>query len=279
MEKSMKFIDMPIINKGITHGGVFHADDVFSTALLQLFNPNLEIERVMKVEETIDVNATTGTIVYDIGDGRFDHHHGELKYREDGCPKAAFGLLWEQFGPYLTDFDESAWKIIDDDLVRAIDAHDNGFEMNNPLSLAIGAFNPCWDENSAPLDRMMQFKKAVDAARTILARWLVRANSSAKAKNLVRSYVEASEHKILILDQFLPWKDYTTDDEIHFAVYPSERGGWCIQSIDSEKYPLPKEWLDNMPKGITFVHKNLFLAAVETKEQAIRYAEYAVSVI
>ena len=36
---------MKIPAKGFTHGGKFHADDVFSTALLQMVRPDNEISR------------------------------------------------------------------------------------------------------------------------------------------------------------------------------------------------------------------------------------------
>ena len=34
-----------------THSGKFHADDVFSTALLQIINPNITVTRVFSVPE------------------------------------------------------------------------------------------------------------------------------------------------------------------------------------------------------------------------------------
>ena len=36
---------MKIPAKGFTHGGKFHADDVFSTALLQILRPDIQITR------------------------------------------------------------------------------------------------------------------------------------------------------------------------------------------------------------------------------------------
>ena len=42
---------MKIPAKGFTHGGKFHADDVFSTALLQIVRPDIEISRGFTVPE------------------------------------------------------------------------------------------------------------------------------------------------------------------------------------------------------------------------------------
>ena len=71
-----------------THGGKFHADDVFSAALLLHFNPKLTIQRGNRVPEEFD------GIVFDIGRGEYDHHQKASRIRENGAPYAAFGLLW-----------------------------------------------------------------------------------------------------------------------------------------------------------------------------------------
>ena len=54
--------------KAFTHGGKFHADDVFSAALLLYLNPEIQITRGNKVPEDYD------GIVFDIGRGEYDHH-------------------------------------------------------------------------------------------------------------------------------------------------------------------------------------------------------------
>ena len=75
-----------------THSGKFHADDVFSSALLLYLNPEITILRGNKVPEDFD------GIIFDIGRGRYDHHQKDSRIRENGIPYAAFGLLWEELG-------------------------------------------------------------------------------------------------------------------------------------------------------------------------------------
>lgn len=75
-----------------THSGKFHADDVFSSALLLYLNPEITITRGNKVPEDFD------GIVFDIGRGKYDHHQKDSRIRENGIPYAAFGLLWEDLG-------------------------------------------------------------------------------------------------------------------------------------------------------------------------------------
>ncbi len=73
-----------------THSGKFHADDVFSSALLLYLNPEITILRGNRVPDDFD------GIVFDIGRGKYDHHQKDSRIRENGVPYAAFGLLWEE---------------------------------------------------------------------------------------------------------------------------------------------------------------------------------------
>ena len=65
-----------------THSGKFHADDVFSSALLLYLNPEITILRGNKVPEDFD------GIIFDIGRGRYDHHQKDSRIRENGIPKS-----------------------------------------------------------------------------------------------------------------------------------------------------------------------------------------------
>ena len=78
--------------QAFTHSGKFHADDVFSAALLLSINPEITIYRGSQVPEDFQ------GIVFDIGRGKYDHHQRDSRVRENGVPYAAFGLLWEDLG-------------------------------------------------------------------------------------------------------------------------------------------------------------------------------------
>ncbi len=76
-----------------THGGEFHADDVFSRAALLLYlNPEIVITRGNRVPENF------AGIVFDIGRGRYDHHQKDSRVRENGVPYAAFRTAVEELG-------------------------------------------------------------------------------------------------------------------------------------------------------------------------------------
>lgn len=76
-----------------THSGKFHADDVFSSALLLYLNPEITILRGNKVPEDFD------GIIFDIGRGRYDHHQKDSRIRENGIPYAAFGFSGKNLVP------------------------------------------------------------------------------------------------------------------------------------------------------------------------------------
>ncbi|MDF2951227.1 MAG: hypothetical protein K0S18_810, partial [Anaerocolumna sp.] len=124
------------LSKAFTHSGKFHADDVFSAALLTYLNPMIQIERGLEVPEKYD------GIVFDIGLGKFDHHQAGAAVRENGNPYAAFGLLWKEFGTRILN-DEEAEKF-DESFVQSLDYSDNTGSRNE-LAELISLFNPVWD--------------------------------------------------------------------------------------------------------------------------------------
>ena len=93
---------MKIPAKGFTHGGKFHADDVFSTALLQILRPDIQVTRGFVVPDDFD------GIVYDVGGGMFDHHSEPRECRPNGVPYAALDPLWDS----KDDPDVCFWRAV-----------------------------------------------------------------------------------------------------------------------------------------------------------------------
>lgn len=269
-------------SRGLTHAGVFHADDVFSAAFLRMLNPQIEILRRTRVPEDFD------GIVFDIGLGRFDHHQLDHEIRENGVPYAAFGLLWREFGELLLE--PRAVRFLDETFVQKVDLHDNGGETNE-VSVMISEMVPFWDEEKS-MDEA--FFEAVDVAGRILDRKIQRIRS----RDAVNSFVQAAMKKgssedILILDRYCPWSEAVIGTPYKYVIFPSLRGGWNVQGVTQDpcegqntgtrrplKVPFPAEWggkseeeLFRILPGMTFVHPALFLAAADTLETAIQVAE------
>ena len=270
-----------------THSGKFHADDVFSAALLLYLNPEINISRGNKVPEDFD------GIVFDIGRGQYDHHQKDSRVRENGVPYAAFGLLWETLGEEILG-QELAEKF-DQSFVQPLDNNDNTGEKNE-LATLIGNFNPAWDAQGGNDEAFFQ---AVSVAGMILENKFERYRGNERADKRVEELLEAhemailsgkkgkEESKILVLPEFVPCQKRLSETEIAFVIFPSNRGGYCIQPQKKEyslnyKCSFPVEWLGLENEKLIektglesagFCHKGGFLMTAGTLEDAIKACE------
>lgn len=278
--------------KAFTHSGKFHADDVFSSALLLYLNPQITITRGNRVPEEYD------GIVFDIGRGRYDHHQRDSRVRENGVPYAAFGLLWEELGSGILG--ETLAQRFDEEFVQPLDKNDNTGEKNELASL-IGNFNPVWDETEAAdgvteekRDRGLSvgFLRAVQVAGMVLENKFARYRADARADEKINQVLamqetQGGDARILVLPEFVPCQKRLKETDTAFVIFPSNRGGYCIQpqkKPDSTNYKcsFPKQWLglenEELQKatGLAsagFCHKGGFLMTVGDEADAIRACE------
>ena len=263
-----------------THNGKFHADDVFSAALLLYLNPEIRIFRGNRVPEDF------AGIVFDIGRGRYDHHQKDSRIRENGIPYAAFGLLWEELGADILG-EELAEKF-DESFVQPLDDNDNTGEKNELASL-IGSFNPAWDSED---NNDEAFFQAVSVAGMILDHKFERYLGNERADQRVNELLKAKEEqslentedsRILVLPEFVPCQKRLSETQIAFVIFPSNRGGYCIQPQKKEysmnyKCSFPSEWLGLEGEELvqatglessSFCHKGGFLMTMGTLEDAL----------
>lgn len=286
----------------ITHGGVFHADEVLATVILSKVFENLVVCRTFKAPDEVSKDV----IVYDIGLGEFDHHQkGGNGTRENGVPYAACGLIWKEFGHKIvadTCNPELVWNLIDRDLIQGVDATDNGAMPRTPypahamsISNAVSGFNPTWDSSEDSDDA---FVRAVAFAEVVFDSTLSNAISKAKAQKIVDEAIDVSEGKIMVLNQFVPWQEFlfsSTSEKaegIQFVVFPSNRGGYNWQCVpDSlgsfgQRKAVPTKWkglrdLDlQKVTGVataSFCHPAGFIGGATTFEDALALAKIAVN--
>lgn len=291
----------------VTHGGVFHADEVLATVILsKVLEEELTVLRTFKVPE----NLSNDVIVYDIGFGKFDHHQkGGNGIRKNGVPYAAVGLIWKEYGHKLVENTvnpELVWNLIDRDLIQGVDATDNGAmpktesESTGPVvrnmsfSAIISSFNPTWDSSEDPDEA---FIKAVEFAETVFENTLKNATAKAKAQKIVDEAIEKSQDHIMVLDRFVPWQEviFSSENakasEVLFVVFPSNRGGYNWQCVPDvlggfgQRKPVPSEWRglsgENLQRvtGVptaNFCHSAGFLGSAETFKDAYALAKLAV---
>lgn len=266
---------MQIPKHGFTHGGKFHADDVFSTALLEILRPDFTVTRGFTVPDGFD------GIVYDIGLGKFDHHDEPRETRPNGVPYAAFGLLWREVGASLVG--ENQARLMDENFIQALDLNDNTGEQDS-LCDAIGSFNPVWDSIEDVEDC---FVRAVAFAKVLLAQRIEAARAVTRADSAVKAAYEASQHGIVVLDTYLPWKNGLYRTDAIFVVYPSARGGFSAQCCNDRKtkrskLPFPQSWAGQPAAviaqksglaGISFCHPSRFMITADSKEIAVAACE------
>lgn len=262
-----------------THGSKFHADDVFSAALLTLLNPNIKIIRGFSVPETFE------GIVFDIGGGEFDHHQADRRTRENGVPYAAFGLLWEKYGEYIVGKDEA--RRFDESFVQPLDYNDNTGN-DNQLARVISYYNPTWDSKKSSDEA---FHEAKGFALTILKNYVERAKSMDRARFMVEESIKNATDQIMELPVSAPWKLAVENTDIVFVIYPSNRGGYCAQAVNKDedkaehikgkerelKCPFPVTWRGKSPEelkqisgvaDLTFCHNSGFLISADSKAGA-----------
>lgn len=287
----------------VTHSGKFHADEVFSSILLEKIFGDITLIRLPEVD---NVNVEN-KIVYDIGGGKFDHHQpGGNGQRENEFRYAAFGLLWNEYGrKYLesiTDQDvDECFEIFDKNFVQFIDASDNGqidYDSVNikviSLSDVIERFNPKWDEE---IDSDVYFEKVLTVAREIFDENIKSAIAKCKAKKYVDEAIEKSSDGIMVLDQYMPYEEFVHESknekakDILYVVLKSNRGGYNARCISSKigsfecRKRFPESWaglrnenLQNVTgiKSATFCHNARFICSATDKEGAIELAKLAV---
>lgn len=288
----------------ITHGGVFHADDVFSVAFLR---SGLGVHLpVCRRDPTPEEMADPEAIKVDVG-GKFDpicscydhHQKGGAGERDTDGPFASFGLLWHHFSAGLAKGGKAldCQLRVDMLLVRGIDASDCGKGHRTPrgaspsISQCISWLNP--GPQADGVERDLAFSTAVEVAQRVLDGAMKEAEAWVEAKDAVLA-AEAQD-KVLILQKFVPWAEhvFTRPDqaELLYVVFPSERGGFMVQQIpvapDSfqGRKALPEAWAGLRDAALqektgvsdaVFVHPGRFCGGAATLGSTLQMAKLAV---
>ena len=254
-----------------THDGLFHADDVFATALLSLMAEEIHVTR----GSDLDLPADDGSwIIFDIGGGELDHHTPENKERNGthpntNVPYAACGLVWRKYyREILAEMDcperwmDNVYRRLESSLILGIDAEDNGY---NPVSgimqempyiqdahkaeivaaahtgftvsQMVKDYNPPWNSD---MDYYEAFMDAVAAAKDIVINRIDSIISSMEGRDYILRAIDYSANHLLILDEFAPWEGilYNSSNpkarDIWYVISPALRGGWNIQCALSD---------------------------------------------
>jgi len=314
-----------------THSGSFHADESLAVYMLRLL-PEYKDAKVCRSRNPEDWEASD--IVVDVGakyDGVkfFDHHHREFTgtFSEKYQTKlSSAGLVFKHFGRDIInqvlggnaskkDLDILYEKVYKN-FVEALDANDNGISQYNTKGTdikprfnekattipgIISGFNPRWNEDSSNETFDKNFQKAsnfigeifVDLVKGYGLGWL-------PAKTLVRKAVESrmdvdASGKILLFDQFCPWKEHLyeierelkIESQIQFVLFVDSSNTWRISTVPVSsgsfefRKGLPEELRglrdeilsekSGIP-GCIFIHTAGFIGGAKTKDAVLQLA-------
>jgi uncharacterized UPF0160 family protein len=295
-----------------THGGPFHADDVFAIALLKVVHGgNFALVRTRDAE----ILATADMVVdvggeYDPLKGRFDHHFVGAPVRNNGVPYAAFGMVTKSLNSCLPLNDTSVDIL--GELVESIDAADNGVKQDGwTLSETVHKCNPLETKNfddrfNVLVEVATEVLRGIVYEEYTLVFAVARFESHPQVVEWVEEHNRALEEStqriestfgqvgpIIELAQYEPALfdvAAKAPAEKLFSVYPSPNGEWMVQQIPQAagsfagRRKLPASWaglrgadLDAVTgiEGCVFTHPGRFIGGHKTLEGARAMAQIA----
>ena len=295
-----------------THNGVFHSDEVVAIAILCLLHNHEKITIVRS--RNIEVLRKCDICV-DVGEGEYDHHKPgfDLK-RNSGITYASAGLIWKDFGNQvvlkfleeadlvkeLSNFSSNVVNTIDENVIKFVDAEDNGIDLGLHYMSFISSYLPEWYESNPNFEN--QFAKVLDTSITVLKQKIRQAIAEVYATEAIRERTKSnmyfSNHILEIPSQTIPWleticninSENTCDKTIIFVIFPYPAGGWAAQCVPpslKEKFkqivPFPKSWAGQTTDlakicGVdtaTFCHNGCFFARATSRDGIIQMCHLA----
>lgn len=284
-----------------THKGLFHADEVFACAIIQIYeNSDLPIARLNhdeRIEQKFAYIIDTMR-VYDPESKKFDHHQFNPKdpqpelLRGNGIPYASAGLVWKYLGPKIQKNQKYIKEVVDrvdKTLIQQIDAHDadssfyasasaSGNEVRlTTLSNIISSFNT--DDIHDDIAQHKAFLKAVKFAKKVVKDSISNAYRYTDSVNKFDSIIEKISTHIIYLPEYLPWKEIVRENypDVMFVITKSSHieGEFALNAVPVHPakrdllIPIERpEWF----KG--FIHAGKFIAGCKSIEEAIDLANW-----
>lgn len=271
----------------VTHDGIFHADEVFTIALIDLLKKGDTPTTVVRTRDK-DILASAldnpNVFVVDVG-GQHNPPLNNYDHHQDASLNSALGLVVDS--AKFTQAIVGKYGIADDMLLRmefgnrfiqfvqSIDDWD--CNRNNAHSTAaalpagwrnvsqiIAGFNRIEDGDEA---QNQAFETAVSFAAAILENEFIAAKKSAIAEvEYMNRYV--LENGVALFETFSPvWK---AKADHNFAVMP-HHSGWQVLARDTAVCTIPET--ANGYEGFIFRHAAGFIATFNTREAAINFAK------
>lgn len=253
-----------------THDGIFHADEVMAIAILKTAYCDVDIQiirtRNPELLATADIRVDVGG-KYNPGTGDYDHHH-------DRTLPASCNLVWETHMDLLCESGDQQEYVRRTllDPISGLDCDFTGYSKENPIGPYKTIGQAIMDFNRDPSntdEQLLQFCKAIEFATVVLQNSLYVGLQHSKHIKTIETASSIGEFGLL-LDSAIPYNELRDKLSRKLLVYPDPVSGWCVVSLDTEKFNLSsaeKYW------GAIFAHKAGFFAKFNTREEAIACAE------
>ena len=236
----MKKTKIKNIKNLIIHNGVFHCDEIFISALMQIINKNLIINRVA---ETTHKN-TTATLVADIGGGYFDHHNNKNTGVRCSCK-----VFWEEYKTQIINLLQIKKEVIPsfEKFIEAINLQDLTGKCNIPeLGDAFKKLNNTFLEKESnftlAVNKMKLIIKLIlrGASEEVILNKLIniinfRASAQKKAERIAEKYLQMPNKKnmeVWVLPVWLPYIQlyFKRNIEVPDKIIIKNERGYSVQS-------------------------------------------------
>lgn len=246
----------------VTHNGLFHADEGFGVAFLNLLlGSEMRVDRTRNPQEIEDAYVALDVGgVYDNDGLRYDHHQREFTELHEGTSVklAACGLIWRHFGTCLItklhpelDIEQvqTLWQSVDETICRPVDMQDNGqctFKTDGAeaqaltITMMVSSFNQ-QDIYSPAQDEA--FLRVVEILKEYVLNFL---RAGANKLQLLKEAEEAVKaqlgSRVLVLNKFLPYREIVLKanaeegGQFDLVTYPA-KGQWNIQTVSVDDTP------------------------------------------
>lgn len=264
----------------VTHGGNFHADDIWAAAVVRVFFPGYRECPIIRTRDKVVLDAAKADpafLLLDVGgeysprQGLFDHHFSPEPLWPNGKKMATAGMVMDevQLPRHFSQESDEALR----EIARRIDSVDTGTKIPGwTLSATLHKCNPLeGGENGEYFDNRFGYLvhlvqdvlegilfgvECLEAVAFIqnhpmVVKWVAEHDAAlAESEARIRIAFE-QEGPLLVLDSYEPaLMDVASEAPAGkmFSIYPSPGGEWMVQQIPLTKgefggrKQLPSSW-------------------------------------
>ena len=255
-----------------THASIFHADEVIGAGLLVYLGEIASVADIRRVNDVPAEDLRPGDFVVDVGLKLGADEAGVtwLDHHQDKALPCAAVLVFRHFEARWTKPQRKAIERFLD----GVDKHDRGLvgytQGTMTLSDIVGTLNPVGEATDA--ERTANFREAVTLFVGMLRR-MVAFQELVESQAAQVAALTALNTPFVVSETFLPKLLRALEGSLtRHAVYPSLRGGWCIQAVSLPGTKTPLQPIPADIAGATFVHPAGFIASFPTQEAALAAA-------